>query len=124
MFHKVDVQKAELEILKCAWEQFPHVQESRYGTNWKSEKLCILHSLLSARLGNISIPIGHVWSPVWGLDVDIQTHTHVQGDPLHWYGYTLVRRECHHVVLHVCMHIYIYMYIYIKKKEGVTRNKH
>ena len=24
-------QNVEIEILKCAWEQFPHVQKSRYG---------------------------------------------------------------------------------------------
>ena len=28
-------QNAKTEILKCAWEQFPHVQKSRY---WKYQK--------------------------------------------------------------------------------------
>ena len=26
-------QNVKIEILKCAWEQFPHVQKSRYGDN-------------------------------------------------------------------------------------------
>ena len=38
-FSKISTfQNVKIEILKCAWEQFPHVQKSRYGENRKSEK--------------------------------------------------------------------------------------
>ena len=45
-------QNVKNEILKCAWEQFPHVQTSRYGGNNKIKKVKVCWpSLLSARLG-------------------------------------------------------------------------
>ena len=32
-------QNVKIEILKCAWERFPHIQQSRYEEKWKIRKI-------------------------------------------------------------------------------------
>ena len=37
-FKKMTFQNLKTETLKCAWEQFPHIQKSRYGGKIKNRK--------------------------------------------------------------------------------------
>ena len=97
----------KIEILKCSWERFPHIQTSRYEEKLKIGKNQVWGAYL-AKSAALLFALNNIKTLI--LDSPKGDYTDGKGRYFHRYIYT-------YIYIYIYIYIYTYIYIYISGSQ-------